>query len=507
MRQEQASALNIEIRDPGARLRKGVAPALPFSQSPLTFMAGKAVAGNSGSSLAPYRDYRGIEVLGSWIWDDNLHIGMATEIDLNEALEPYHHARKRMVMVVGMIVFLALLFEAVLAFANRRYSRELEERSRILAQSQRISGAGSWVWTPVTGEMWLSVECYHLLELSPEEFTPSPEAFSSLFSGWSGEPLRELLDKLAASGGAMELETLYEGKDGAVRHFSIQGETRHPEDDPRHMVIGSVLDITERKEKEKALKLHQDHLEELLQQRAGDLVRMNQELKEFAYVASHDLKSPLRSAASLAGWLAEDYSDKLDKEGIDYIDQLLAQIDYMNKLIEGVLEYSSVDKSARRIAKLDSGKAASMVIDRMDKGDNTQITIEGQMPDVLYDDIQFTQTLQNLLDNAVKHMDKPDGKVAISCKDAGESWEFCVSDNGPGIEKEHYERIFRIFQRLKKGKSIDNTGIGLALVKKIVQSNGGKVWLESAPGEGSRFYFSVPKKPVSPHEYSQDNVI
>lgn len=224
-----------------------------------------------------------------------------------------------------------------------------------------------------------------------------------------------------------------------------------------------------------------------------ELESVNQELKDFAYIASHDLKAPLRAIKTLADWISTDYADKLDKDGQEQLKLLRQRVDRMHNLIDGILQYSRVGRVREKITEIELNQLLPEIIDMLAPPANIKITVISDMPNVKCEETRITQVFQNLLSNAVKYMDKPDGLIKVGCTEEGESWKFSVADNGPGIEKQHWERIFKIFQTLAPRDEFESTGIGLTVVKKIVEMYGGKIWLESEVGKGTTFFWTFPK--------------
>lgn len=224
-----------------------------------------------------------------------------------------------------------------------------------------------------------------------------------------------------------------------------------------------------------------------------ELENANQELKDFAYIASHDLKAPLRAIKTLADWISTDYADKLDQDGQEQLKLLRQRADRMHNLIDGILQYSRVGWNREKTANVQLDKLLPEIIDVLAPPQNISITVDTELPTVKCDETRITQVFQNLLSNAVKYMDKPDGLIRVGCADEGEFWKFSIADNGPGIEKQHWERIFKIFQTLAPRDEFESTGIGLTVVKKIVELYGGKIWLDSEVGKGTTFFFTFPK--------------
>ncbi len=224
------------------------------------------------------------------------------------------------------------------------------------------------------------------------------------------------------------------------------------------------------------------------------LENANQELKDFAHIVSHDLKAPLRGIRTVCDWILTDSAEKLGEDGKEQMNLLVSRVERMHNLIGGVLQYSRLGCLEEKRERVDLNVIISEVIDMIDLPENIKLSIEKELPEIECGQIKIMQVFGNLLGNAVKHMDKPQGQVKVSYEEEDGFWKFSVADNGPGIEEEHFERIFRMFQTLKSRDKFESTGIGLTVVKKIVESYGGRVWVESKFGEGSIFYFTLPKQ-------------
>jgi PAS domain S-box-containing protein len=244
--------------------------------------------------------------------------------------------------------------------------------------------------------------------------------------------------------------------------------------------VGVAEDITERRRAD-AMR------EELL----ANLRRANDDLRDFAYIVSHDLKAPLRGISSLAEWLAEDYADRLEDEGRENLHLLRVRTRRMAALLEGILTYSRIGRLPAALVPLDCGAVVKEVIDTLGPPPHIKVAIEGPLPTILYDQAQLTQVFQNLIGNAIQHLGKPSGTVSVSCLKENGCWRFRVQDDGVGIDPRYFGRIFKIFQRLKPDREGGGTGLGLSVVKKIVENQGGTVQVESEPGSGSVFSFTV----------------
>jgi signal transduction histidine kinase len=229
----------------------------------------------------------------------------------------------------------------------------------------------------------------------------------------------------------------------------------------------------------------------VLARQAAELARSNAELDEFAHVVSHDLKAPLRGISSLAAWIAEDAGKLLPDESREHLALLEERARRMSGMIDGVLRYSRAGQRPVALESVDARAVVEEVVDSLGPLPGISVRIEGSLPKVRYGRTELVQVFQNLVQNAVQHLGRPSGEVVVACRERREHFEFCVRDDGVGIAEEHFERVFRLFHTLGTGRA--TTGVGLAIVKKIVQIYGGSVAVESTPGRGATFRFTVPK--------------
>ena len=268
-----------------------------------------------------------------------------------------------------------------------------------------------------------------------------------------------------------------------------QGEKRHwlisaaPTYNEFGKIIGSVgvhLDITKQKE-----------LELQKQELVNELEDSNRGLQEYAHIVSHDLKSPLRSVTALATWLYDDYKEVLDDNGKYNLQMMMEKVEGMDKLIDGILKYSTVNSDALDNTAVDVNEVIKEISEIIYVPDHVQIKVTNTLPVIQADRTKIHQLFQNFLSNAVVNIEKEQGLVEIACKENKTHWEFSIKDNGVGIPKEYHEKIFKIFQSI--GNKERSTGIGLSIVKKIIDRYQGKVWLKSEIGVGTTFYFTLKK--------------
>ncbi|MEQ6341683.1 MAG: ATP-binding protein [Gammaproteobacteria bacterium] len=277
-------------------------------------------------------------------------------------------------------------------------------------------------------------------------------------------------------------ETIYRTKDGQLRPmlFSV-AVLRNDNGDIQGLVL-VAQDITGTKQAQEALI-----------QKTHALERTNKELDQFAYVISHDLKAPLRAIANLSQWIEEDLCDLMPPDTRKQMDLLRGRVVRMEGLINGVLEYSRVGRVTAQLEDVDTQILLNDIIDGLPVPAGYTITIGPDMPRFPTARVRLSQVFGNLLSNAIKYRAREDGRAAISVADKGDFYEFSVTDDGPGIAPEYHEKVFVIFQTLAARDKVDSTGIGLTLVKKIVESVGGHITLESEVGQGATFRFTWPK--------------
>ena len=243
-----------------------------------------------------------------------------------------------------------------------------------------------------------------------------------------------------------------------------------------HFMLATLIDITERK------------------QREDELRRSNADLEQFAYIASHDLQEPLRMVASYTELLAERYKGQLDERADKYIFYAVDGAKRMQRLVADLLAFARVGSQGKPLMPVDSGAVLAEVLRVLKprlQAAGADVQAAG-MPTVMADEDQLFQLLQNLVGNALKFRSEAPPCIRISAVREGEAWRFAVADNGIGIEPQYQERIFQMFQRLHERGRYEGSGIGLSIVKRILERHGGRIWLESALGQGSTFYFTLP---------------
>ena len=252
--------------------------------------------------------------------------------------------------------------------------------------------------------------------------------------------------------------------------------------------------IAERVRAEEHVRQLNAELERRVQERTQELSRTNDELRQFAYVASHDLQEPLRTVGSYAQLLGRRYRGKLDPSADEFIDYIVGGVTRMHTLLNDMLAFSRVTQNANKpheFASLDNVlRGALMNLEFAIHENNASVT-HGPLPDVVCDPVQIGQVFQNLIGNALKYKSSEPPKIHIESTEGDGDWTISVSDNGIGIDAQYHDRIFGIFKRLH-GRELPGTGMGLAICKRIIEKHDGRIWVESEEGKGATFRFTLP---------------
>ena len=284
--------------------------------------------------------------------------------------------------------------------------------------------------------------------------------------------------------GDVVIEGRHKRKDATT--FFVETSLKLVTQDKQDYIIAIARDVTERK-----------RAEEKQAQLLKEVESANRELKDFAYIVSHDLKAPLRGIKTLTSWLSTDYADRLGEDSREQINLLSKQVTRMHNLIDGVLQYSRVGREKEERVAVNLNELVPEVIDMFAPSENIAITVGNKLPTIECEQTRIMQVFQNLLSNAVKYMDKPQGRIRIGCVEEDGFWKFSVADNGPGIEEKYFEKIFQMFLTLSPRDEFESTGVGLTVVRKIIELYGGKIWVESKLGEGTTFLFTLPKQEMA----------
>ncbi len=411
--------------------------------------------------------------------------GVRDVTEAQEAEEEVRRHRDRLEELVaertGSLVATNADLERMISL-HARAEKELRASEERLRLAQQVGRSGTFEWDLRTNGILWTPELEALYGLPPGGFEGSYAAWERYFHGEDLEPVHALIRQ------AVENRTDFHGEfritraDGRTRWIEGVGRVVCDEAGEPLRLVGLNRDVTERRELEEALR------------------ESNRDLEQFAYVASHDLQQPLRMVASFVERLAMDYGGRLDEAADTYIRIASENSHRMSHLIQGLLDYSRIGVRRQGFAPTSAAAAFREALAnlRAPLEEHGAEVSAGDLPSVRADAPQLVQLFQNLVGNAVKfHGDRPPRVRVEACREAGR-WHFTVADNGIGIEPRYHDRIFVIFQRLHGPGSYEGTGIGLPICKRIVERHGGRIWVESLPGEGSVFHFTIADKGAAP---------
>jgi PAS domain S-box-containing protein len=366
-------------------------------------------------------------------------------------------------------------------------------------------------------ELYVSPQIEALLGFSQKEWLENPILWYTQLHPEDRERWHLEFARTCAAGERFRSEYRFLARDGRV--VWVHGEAQVVRDKAGQPLFlqGMAYDITERKRSEEALRSINTELERRVKERtaeleevnaalarqADELARSNADLEQFAYIASHDLQEPLRMVASFTQLLAKRYQAKLGPDADDFIGYIVGGAIRMQNLINDLLSYSRVGRAGRAFAPTDCAAVVAAVCSNLRKTieESAAVLTIDPLPTVRAEESELLQLFQNLLGNAIKfHRDNEPPRIQVGARRLGSEWLFWVRDNGIGIEPRYAERIFLVFQRLHGQEQYPGTGIGLAICKKVVQHHGGRIRVESEPGRGSVFYFTLPAREESNHE-------
>jgi PAS domain S-box-containing protein len=390
------------------------------------------------------------------------------------------------------------VFAAARDITERKLAEEkLRHSEHGLAEAQRIAHLGNWELDLVNNLLLWSDEIYRIFEIDPEKFGASYEAFLNGIHPDDRDMVNKAYTDSVSSRVPYNIVHRLKMPDGRIKYVNEMCETYYGEDGKPLRSVGTVHDITERKLAEDEIKALNRDLEQRVVERTAQLEAANKELEAFSYSVSHDLRTPLRAIDGFSRILLDDYRDKLDDEGKRLLNVVRDNTKKMGQLIDDILKFSRTGRLELTVSEIDMEKMAHEVFEELQPavtGGKLQLEIE-HLPHSAGDRAMMRQVFVNLLSNAIKFSRNRDpAKIKVGGSIEGDEAVYYVKDNGAGFDMQFADRLFGVFQRLHGVTEFEGTGIGLAIVKRIVARHGGRVWAEGKVNEGATIYFALPTK-------------
>lgn len=371
---------------------------------------------------------------------------------------------------------------------------ETEKYATKLILAMDAAQMGSWDWDLTTNKIETTIHFNRIFDFGElDEITYN--IWMERVHPDDVERVQTLLQHSINTKKSYEVQYRVVWSDGSLHWVSALGRCYDDARGHPGRMVGMVVDISDRKQAELQLQQQASELRQLnvaLEQTTAQLTERNQELNSFTYTVSHDLKAPLRAISNLSQWISDDLETQLPEENQHHLELLRQRVGRMEKLIDGLLAYSRIGRTEVEKETIDVTALLCEIIDSLAPPPTFTISIQSQMPTLITKRLLLSQVFSNLISNAIKHCNLIDGRIEIKAIQKGEYYEFSVSDNGIGIAPENHDRIFGIFQTLKGRDTQESTGIGLSIVKKIIETEGGEITLESQLGQGATFRFTWP---------------
>jgi PAS domain S-box-containing protein len=381
--------------------------------------------------------------------------------------------------------------------AERRVTEGLlQEKDDRLTEAQEIARMGSWEWTPSSNRVAWSDEVYRLSGLLPTKFGGRIEDFVNNAHPEDRMRLRSALETSVRKREPLNVDYRIIRPDGSILHLHAHGKPILDAEGRATRLVGTLQDVTERKKAEESIQT----LNRELEARMGELASVNKELEGFSYSVSHDLRAPLRAIDGFSRMLADDYKDRVDDEGRRYLDVIMQNTHKMGQLIDDLLAFSRMGRKSLEAASLDMEQMARQTFAELQEQHPDralELRLES-LPAGRGDPAMFRQVFFNLVSNAVKYSrGRNPAVIEIGARVEPTETVYFVRDNGVGFEMDYVHKLFGVFQRLHSSEEFEGTGVGLALVQRIVQRHGGRVWAEGKLGVGATFYFTQPRAAAS----------
>jgi PAS domain S-box-containing protein len=431
---------------------------------------------------------------------DRVVLAGGTMLDINE--EPINvkgenrilHTKKIPINdITGTPAFLLGISEDITEQKNAEEQIKLSEKR--LQEAQRIAHVGSWELNLTTNKLEWSDEIYRIFEIDRNKFEASYDGFLNLIHPDDRNMVNEAYSNSLKDKTQYDIIHRLKFEDGKIKFVHEHCETFYDNDGNALRSLGTVQDITKSKLIEEEIKTLNEELEKRVEERTGQLMAANKELEAFSYSVSHDLRAPLRAIDGFSRILQEDYADKIDEEGKRVCSVISENAQKMGKLIDDLLSFSRISRSDMRVSFINMTNLVNHIYQELtDLQTREKIDFRvDELEDTAADPTLIKQVWLNLISNAIKYSSKNEQiTISVSSIISNNKIVYSIKDNGAGFNMKYIQKLFGVFQRLHSSKEFEGTGVGLAIVKRIIYRHGGDVWAEGEINKGATFYFSLP---------------
>jgi PAS domain S-box-containing protein len=379
---------------------------------------------------------------------------------------------------------------------RRTAEEKLRNSESMLREAQKVSNVGSWSYDVETKKSEWSDQMFHIFDVDPDDGVPDYESQQRLFHPEDLAEINQAVSEAVEKGIGYDLELRIVSKERSVRYVNTACEPQTNNKGDIIRLVGTVKDLTDRKRSEEEVRKLNENLEQRVMLRTAELKDANKELGAFAYSVSHDLRAPLRGIDGFSQVLLENYHDELDDRGKDYLNRVRGAAQRMGRLIDDILKLSRITRSEMIRDTVNLSAIAEKITSEL-RLNEPQRQVEVNIASDLSasgDSALLEAMLGNLLGNAWKFTEgREPAMIEIGREETDDGEAYFVRDNGAGFDMAFYDKLFDAFQRLHDTTEFPGTGIGLAIVQRIVSRHGGRIWGTGVVDEGATFYFTLPQ--------------